>query len=68
MSSFGCCGQLPYKNCKFVVTWQLDTFGAIKSELIHFTRARRPNDAHLKILGDNHPGLAPKESVRFLGV
>jgi len=43
-------------------------FNLIKSELIYFTRARRPNNVYLKILGDNYPGLAPKELVRFLSV
>jgi len=43
-------------------------FNPIKSELIHFTRARRLITVRLKILGEDYPGLALKESARFLGV
>jgi len=43
-------------------------FNPIKSKLIYFTRARRLITARLKILGEDYPGLTPKESARFLGV
>ncbi|GAB1319515.1 hypothetical protein MFIFM68171_09725 [Madurella fahalii] len=43
-------------------------FEPAKSELIHFTRARRPRSEVVRILGEGNPGLAPVESARFLGV
>ena len=43
-------------------------FNPIKSELIHFTRARRLTTARLKILREDYLRLAPKELARFLGV
>jgi hypothetical protein len=44
------------------------SFNPKKSELLHFTRTRRPRTETVAILGEGQPGLEPKEAARFLRV
>ena len=57
-----------YKVCDDWAARRGMKFNPDKSELIHFTRARRPRTERVAILGEGSPGLAPVDSARFLGV
>jgi hypothetical protein len=66
----GCCRTLEsaYRVCEEWARERGMQFEPTKSELIHFTRTRRPRSEEVNILGGERPGLAPVESARFLGV
>lgn len=65
-----CCRTLEsaYQICETWATERGMQFEPAKSELLHFTRSRRPRSEVVRILGEGQPGLAPVESARFLGV
>jgi hypothetical protein len=65
-----CCRTLEgaYQTCEAWARERGMQFEPAKSELVHFTRTRRPRSEVVNILGGEQPGLAPVEAARFLGV